>query len=309
MAMTTQPALEGIIPILSMPFRDDDAVDLDALVAQAVWLAETGVDGVGFGFGSEIFRLSERERDEAVTQVAQALDGRLPIVVATSANSTHAAVQRAEAAKGAGGTILMITPPAYVTTTPDDLIAHYATIAERMGLPIIVQDAPGMTGVTMAPELLARIAREIDLVAAVKVESVPPAPKVGAVAAIIGDAATVLGGAGGSDFMHELMRGARGTIPGAAMPELFVAVWRLFDAGKVAEARCLFNRYLPLFALTGRTMDLFLYTQKELLRRRGILPSARMRLPAERIDPDYTRELDAMVSDLGLDELCRQWEV
>jgi 4-hydroxy-tetrahydrodipicolinate synthase len=301
--------VEGIIPILSMPFRDDDAIDLDALVCQAEFLIEAGVDGVGFGYGSEIFRLTDAERDGALTAVSRAIGGRVPIIVATGANSTHATLQRSQAARDAGGDVLMVTPPAYASAGPDELVAHYGALAERVGLPIIVQDAPGMSGVTMSDALLARLAAEIDLVVAIKVETIPPAPKVGAVVARVGSTAAVLGGAGGADFVHELGRGALGTIPGAALPELFVFVWHQFRAGNVAAARACFNRYLPLLALSGRTMDTFLFTQKEILRRRGILPSANMRTPSERLDSAYLTELDAMLADLDLTRLGRRWDI
>ncbi len=301
--------LEGIFPILSMPFLDDDGVDLDSLVAQAEWLSKTGVDGVGFGFGSEIYRLTDAERDTALAAVARALAGRLPIIAATSANSTRATALRSEAARDAGADILMITPPAFVSPTPDDLLTHYATVADRVRLPIIVQDAPGMTAVTMSEDLLVRLAREIDLVVAVKIEALPPAPKVGTVAAHIGDAASVLGGAGGIDFAHELARGAHGTIPGAALPELFVAVYQHARAGRLAEARSIFNRYLPLLALSARTTDTFLFTQKEILRRRGILPTAHMRSPSERLDGAYAGELEAMLNELELANLGPSWDI
>jgi dihydrodipicolinate synthase/N-acetylneuraminate lyase len=125
--------LDGIIPILSMPFHEDDTIDLDRLVAQAEWLTETGVHGVGFGFGSEIFRLTDAERDLALSAVARALAGRLPIIAATSATSTRATLFRSEAARVAGASDLMITPPAFASPTPDDIVAHYRTIAATRG--------------------------------------------------------------------------------------------------------------------------------------------------------------------------------
>jgi 2-keto-3-deoxy-L-arabinonate dehydratase len=301
--------VEGIIPILSMPFREDDAIDLDALVGQAEFLIEAGVDGVGFGYGSEIFRLTDAERDAALSAVSRAVRGRVPIIVATGANSTYAALERSVAARDAGADVLMVTPPAFASAGPDEIVAHYAALAERVGLPIIVQDAPGMTGVTMPDTLLARLAAEIELVVAIKVETIPPAPKVGAVVARVGSTAAVLGGAGGADFVHELGRGAVGTIPGAALPELFVFVWQQFRTGQVAAARACFHRYLPLLALSGRTMDTFLFTQKEILRRRGILPSANMRTPSEQLDAVYLTELDTMLADLDLNSLDRHWDI
>jgi hypothetical protein len=56
-------------------------------------------------------------------------------------------------------------------------------------------------------------------------------------------------------------------------------------------------------------MDTFLFVQKEILRRRGVLPSARMRMPSERIDPIFLTELDAMLADLGIAELGSTWDV
>ena len=301
--------VRGIIPILSMPFHDDDAIDLASLVRQAEFLIGTGVDGVGFGFGSEIYRLTDAERDEALAAVAGTVGGRIPIIAATGTNSTRSAILRGHAARAAGADVLMITPPAMASAGPDEVYAHYAAIAEAVGLPIIVQDAPTMTGVVMPDALLARLASEIELVVAVKVESIPPAPKVGTVAERVGDAAAVLGGAGGIDFVHELQRGGQGTIPGAALPELFVYVWSCFQVGDVAEARRCFNRFLPLLNLTTRSVDQFLYVQKEILRRRGILPSAQLRTPSERIDPVFVGELDQMLADLRISDLGERWEI
>jgi dihydrodipicolinate synthase/N-acetylneuraminate lyase len=301
--------IQGIIPILSMPFHHDDSIDSESLVRQAEFLIGTGVDGIGFGFGSEIYRLTDAERDDALATVAGAVGGRVPIVAATGTNSTRSAVLRGQAAKAAGADVLMITPPAMASAGPAEVYAHYSTIAGEVGLPIIVQDAPTMTGVVLADTLLARLAGEIDLVAAVKVESMPPAPKVGTVAELVGDRAAVLGGAGGIDFVHELQRGGKGTIPGAALSELFVYVWSRFQAGDVVAARRCFNRFLPLLNLTTRSIDQFLFTQKEILYRRGVLLSSRLRTPSEHIDPVFVSELDQMLADLKINALGMHWDV
>jgi len=205
--------------------------------------------------------------------------------------------------------VLMITPPAMASAGPSQVRDHYAGIAEEVGLPIIVQDAPGLSGVSISNELLAELATSIELVASIKIESIPPAPRVGAVAKLVGEHATVLGGAGGIDFMHDLQRGGQGTIPGAAHPELFSYIWSRFKAGDVAEARRCFNRFLPLLALMWRSLDHFLLAQKVVLHRRGVLGTARLRTPSEQIDPEFIAELDQMLSDLGIAELDTHWDV
>jgi 4-hydroxy-tetrahydrodipicolinate synthase len=301
------PRLTGIYPILSMTFHDDDSVDHDSLIAQAEFLIETGVHGIGFGFGSEIYRLTDAERDAALRAVATAVIGRVPIIVATSAHSTAATRERSLAARDAGASILMITPPGMAALQPDQIYAHYETIARDVRMAIIVQDAPSFSGVAMSESLMERLAREIEEVVAVKIEAIPPAPKVGAMVSRVGDSAAVLGGAGGIDFIHELERGASGTIPGAALPELFLSLFHFHEQGRETEARALFNRFAPLAYLTWRSTDSFLFTQKELLRRRGIIPNSRMRAPSEVIEATYMTELDALLSDLGIDQIERTW--
>jgi 4-hydroxy-tetrahydrodipicolinate synthase len=298
---TARPGrLDGIIPILSMPFGDDEVIDVADLTTQIDFLVGLGVQGVGFGFGSEIFRLTEGERDEAVAVAARHIAGRLPVVVGVGANSTWAAIRRAEAARDAGADVLMVTPPAIVQPSAEEIFAYYARIARAVALPIIVQDAPGMVGTQMSPVLLARLAQEIERIVAIKVEALPTAPKVGAVVTLVGDAASVLGGAGGLDFFHELERGASGTIPGAAFPEVFVRVWELHRGGQRDEARRLFNRYLPLLSLSSRDLDTFLVVQKEILRRGNILRTARLRSPCAPPDALLLAELDALLSELDI---------
>jgi 2-keto-3-deoxy-L-arabinonate dehydratase len=295
---TSAIRLEGVIPILSMPFAEDEAIDFQGLADQVEYLVSAGIHGIGLGFGSELFRLTEKERDEAMRFVAGRVAGRLPVVVGVSGGSTRAALDRAAAARQAGADVLMVTPPAPGQPAPDDIVAYYARMSEAIHLPIMVQDAPGMTGVELPASLLVRLATEIERVVAIKVEALPSAPKVGEVVAGVGDRIAVLGGAGGFDFFHELGRGACGTIPGAALPERFVRVWELFRRGERDAARSAFNRFLPLLTLAGRSLDTFLFVQKEILRRQGVLRAAAMRSPWRPPDAELLTELDALLRDL-----------
>ncbi len=300
----TRPApLRGITPILVTPYDADERIAVDDLARQADHLVWTGVSAVGIGFGSDIVRHTDRERDSLVRVVADAVAGRLPVLAACGANSTRAAVGRALDTVAAGATHLMVTPPGAVASpTPDGIAAYYAAIGREAGVPIVVQDAPGFTGTAMSPELLARIAREVPQVCALKIEALPPAPKVGRIAPLDRAGVALLGGAGGIDFWHELRRGADGTVPGVAMAELFVAIQRLHDRGDLDEGRRLFARHLPLIALATRDMDTFFALQLELLHRRGIVRSTRLRSPSGS-DPALIGELDLLLADLGTESL------
>jgi 2-keto-3-deoxy-L-arabinonate dehydratase len=289
-----RPTLEGIVPILSMPFDDEDRIDDQGLVDQVDFLLAFPVAGIGIGFGSEIFRLTDEERDRSVEIVAKTIAGRCPLMVGVGANSIQAVRQRAVAAARAGANLLMVTPPGFVQPSAGQLVEYFGEVRRATGLPLVIQDAPALTGVNMPPELLAAVADGVENVVALKLESQPSALKVESVVKLVPENIVVLGGAGGIDFYHELERGARGSAPSAALPELFVSVWRLYNAGDAAGARTLFNRYLPILSLGSRSLDTFLHLQKEILRRRGILRSARLRQPSERPDPVLMTELDQL---------------
>jgi 4-hydroxy-tetrahydrodipicolinate synthase len=93
---------------------------------------------------------------------------------------------------------------------------------------------------------------------------------------------------------------------GFAYPEALVGIHALFAAGRRAEARTLFYRWLPLIryeAQPGATPGTGVVVRKELLRRRGWIASARVRPPAPALDADTIAELtevhDAVVAAVG----------
>ena len=104
-------------------------------------------------------------------------------------------------------------------------------------------------------------------------------------------------------FLEELDRGSVGTMPGPAIPEVFVQVWDLFGSGRVAEARSMFSRYATLLNLLSQGTGIWAYLYKEVLRLRGVFPSTAtsVRKPATQPDELTYRELRQQVELLGLE--------
>ena len=294
--------LQGVIPVLPMPFDEDGEIEVEELRRVTEFLAGQQVPAIAFGFASDVGRLTDAERDAAVRVVADAAGSAMPVIATVQANSTPALLRRADGALQSGASMLMITPPAGGPFAPEELVAHFDAVAARAGVPLIVQDAPAQSGVEMPVALLARLANELPAVIAVKTEASPTAPRVGALVEALGGSAGVMGGAGGLDFLNELERGASGTLPGAAFPELFVTVFDLHRAGRHDDARALFGRMLPILLLSTRDHETFCYTQRAILRRRGILRHVRTRPPRPPLDPGLERELD-----IAMDHAARAW--
>ena len=306
---TPFPPLRGVIPILVTPFAEDGSVDLAQLDAEIEFLVGVGVNWAGFGFGSESHRLAAEELEEVTARAVASSAGRLGIVGNAEMTSVAAGVEAVRRVRRAGAQLAMLRPSGLDGVGDDELFETVVAVAQGGGLALVVQDAPQSTGVQMSPRLLARLLHEIPGVAAVKVEPPAPAPKMARILEeLSGAPGVIVGGAGGLDYLHELERGAVGTMPGPAYPEIFGAVESLHAAGERREAFRIFSRVLPLMTLCGRDMETFLYVQKHVLVRRGVLRTTHLRRPHRVIDERLSAEVDELMDVLGVLELldhCR----
>jgi 4-hydroxy-tetrahydrodipicolinate synthase len=275
--------LSGVVPILMTPVLENDQLGWDDLRREVDFLLAHGTAAYSFGFGSEVFRLTDAERDAALDVVVERTAGRAHVIASVLAGSTAAAVQRAEVAKAGGAVAIMLPAPVFGVADQEALFRHYATVGAEVDIAIVVQDAPSMSGSELPTELLVRLAQEVPQVVALKIESEPSAPKIGRVAEQLDGEATVLGGGAGLDFLHELQR-----------------VLRLHRQGERQDARREFERLLPLLVLALRSMDTFLFVEKEILRRRGVFTAARLRLPTAAPEPLLIAELDALLREFDL---------
>jgi dihydrodipicolinate synthase/N-acetylneuraminate lyase len=295
------PPLGGTIPIVVTPFRSEGSVDLPQLERQLDFLHGVGVRWVGFGFGSEVPRLEPDELAEMMKHAARYASGRLGIVGNAELTSTRAGVGAVRRVAQTGAHLAMVRPTLAAGIGPEALFEAFAEVAEHGGLPIVVQDAPQNTGVTLPAVTLARLLADVPGVAALKVEPQAPAPKISAIMqALDGRSGTVIGGLGGLDYVHELQRGSAGTMPGPAFPEVFLLAAQQLESGERAEAFRTHARVLPLITLGTRDMDSFLFVQKHLLHRRGVLDTPVLRSPHSSLEARLADEVDELLIDLEL---------
>ena len=289
--------LGGVYPILAMPYDAGGRIDVDVLRAEVEFMVESGVHGVGVALASEVPTLNELERDLALRTVVEQVRGRIRVVMNTGAAGTDLAVHYSRRAEELGADALMILPPPPATTTAAETLHYYQRIATGVRLPIFLQD---VATAPVPPALAARIADVADHPWYLKVEVPPTPPRVAEAVAAAGSRLTVFGGAGGVFFVEELRRGSRGTMPGSAIPEVFVQVWNLFNAGQVDEAQTTFSRYATLLNLLSQGNGIAFYLSKEVLRLRGLFTNTDVRKPATEPDAIAYRELRHQVEVLGL---------
>ena len=152
----------------------------------------------------------------------------------------------------------------------------------------------------MTPEDMAELIAAVPLITTIKLESVPTPLHTAQTLRILAPGPTIMGGMGGVYFLEELRRGARGTMTGFGYPEVLIGIWRHWEAGDRDAATRLYYRYLPILVFEGQA-GVGLSIRKEVLRRRGLIHSARVRAPGPQLDPVIADDLSEVISALDLD--------
>lgn len=291
--------LRGLVPILATPFTANGELDLPSLRRLTEFQLTSGVSGTAvFGMASEGFALTAQERRRILATVVEVVSGAVPVVAGVNATSTVTALEQAREAADGGATTLMVLPPFMVRPSPAQLVDFFGEVAAATDAEVMVQDAPGVTGVAMPVPLVAQISA-LSGVTSVKVEAPPTALKVSGLRAALPDGVAVFGGQNAQFVLDEYARGAVGTMPACEFPDLLGPVLTAWENGEQAKARAEFTRLLPLIVF-GLQPGAAWAVHKEVLVRRGLIATACVRRPASDLDDQARASLDTILDDLEL---------
>lgn len=288
--------LEGVYSVLPTPFTATGDVDDDSLRRVVDLFIGAGVNGVTvLGVTGEVARLDDRERQRVLETVATHVNGRIGVVAGTTAEGTLTCIGYSRAAKAAGATAVMVSPPRMPKLNSEAVVRHYHALAEAVDIDLVVQDYPPISGYAMEPWLLARVAREIPRARTIKLEDPPTPFKTSRILEqTAGLDVRIFGGLGGVFLLEELMAGATGAMTGFAYPEILVRIVKLFRGGQVDEAAEVFYRSVPLMRFEFQE-GIGMAIRKEVLHRRGALTTPATRAPAAALDATTRQALDRVL--------------
>lgn len=285
----------GVIPILATPFGDDEGLDLSAWQRLLEFMVNLQVDGVTIlGVLGESNRLTDEERQTLIEAAGDVVAGRIPIVVGTSATGTRTAVFLSRMAEDLGADAVMVAPTREPVPNDDRIVELYERIAERLSIPIVLQDHPASTEVHLPAGLIARILRSVPSIGCVKEEAVPTAPKIRQLREVFTDRhMPILSGLGALYAPFDLEAGSDGFNTGFAFPEVLQALAAAARDGDWLRVHQLYSRFAALIVFEQQPG---VAIRKELLRRRGVLASARVRHPGATVSAAQSRQLDALLA-------------
>ena len=150
--------LKGSMPALVTPFKDG-AVDFDALKALVDWHIAEGSHGlVPVGTTGESPTLSHEEHEEVVATVVRASSGRVPVVAGAGSNNTVEAIRFLKHAEAVGADAALVVTPYYNKPTQAGLLAHFQTLHDETGIPIVIYNIPGRSAVDMTSATMGQLA-------------------------------------------------------------------------------------------------------------------------------------------------------
>jgi 4-hydroxy-tetrahydrodipicolinate synthase len=157
----------GSIPALVTPFYDGAFAEKHFRDLVDWQIAEGSSALVPCGTTGEAPTLSYDEHYRVISVCIEQAAGRVPVIAGCGSNDTATAVRHMEFAKAEGAAAALVVAPYYNRPSQDGIYAHYAHLAEKSDLPIIVYNVPARTVTDIQPATMARLA-EIPTIVGVK---------------------------------------------------------------------------------------------------------------------------------------------
>ncbi|HHY86645.1 MAG TPA: 4-hydroxy-tetrahydrodipicolinate synthase [Verrucomicrobia bacterium] len=243
-------SFRGVFAAMATPMKPNEDVDYEKLAAFSEYLIDQGLHGlIPLGSTGEYYALDHAERERVLRVVVEAARGRVPVLAGTNAGSTRDVVAFSRQAEELGCDGVMLAPPYYSLPQPDELFEHFRAVNNAIGIPIMLYNYPGRTGVDMSPEFIERLAG-LKNVRYVK-ESTGEMARITELIRRCGDRIGVFCGCD-TIALESLMVGAIGWVGGVAnvLPKVHVRIYELVVREKnFAAAKRLFYQALPTLEL------------------------------------------------------------
>jgi 4-hydroxy-tetrahydrodipicolinate synthase len=244
-----QPLWHGVYPALTTPFTPADELDFPTFEKNMSAQIAAGVHGIVLGGTlGEASSLLNEEKYDLVRFAVEKAAGRVPVIMNIAEQTTRAAVAAAREAQRCGAAGLMLLPPMRYKADDRETLAYFRAVAEATPLPIMIYNNPVDYKILVTLDMFEEMA-QWPTVQAVK-ESTRDVSNVTRMINRFGDRFTLLCGVD-TLALESLLLGAQGWVAGLvdAFPHETVAIYQLAKAGKVEEARRIYQWFMPLLEL------------------------------------------------------------
>ena len=288
--------LHGVHTALITPMKDGEVSygDLENLISKQI---DGNVSGlVPCGTTGESPTLCKDEHLEVIRQTIGMVNGKVPVIAGTGANSTQEALFLTENADQAGADALLIVAPYYNKPSQEGLFAHFSAIAKRTEKPIVLYSIPSRCGIEISTDTVKRLRENHPHICALK-EAGGRSNKVSETVVALDSDFTVLSGDDGLTLPF-MACGAKGVVSVASnlIPQKVVSLVSLALEGKFIDAQKVhlenYNFFTDIFCEPNPVPI------KTLLHLKNVISSAEVRLPLSPASSSNQQLLEKIASDL-----------
>jgi 4-hydroxy-tetrahydrodipicolinate synthase len=150
--------IAGSMVALVTPMDAQGRLDWDSLSKLVDFHLQEGTHAiVAVGTTGESATLDYEEHIKVIEHVVKQVNGRIPVIAGTGANSTREAVELTRNAKQAGADACLLVTPYYNKPTQEGLYQHFKHIAEAVDISQILYNVPGRTACDMLADTVVRL--------------------------------------------------------------------------------------------------------------------------------------------------------
>ncbi len=240
---------KGVMPAVTTKFTEDDKLDLQLFELNLNAQIDAGVTAIILGGTlGEASTLTKVEKNTLLDKAVEVSNNRVPVIMNIAEQTTRGAIKAAARAERHGASGLMMLPPMRYKSTDYETVAYFKAVAESTSLPIMVYNNPVDYGVEVTLDMFEELLK-CDNIEAVK-ESTRDLTNITRLRNRFGDRMAIFCGVD-TIALESLLMGADGWVAGlvCAFPAETVAIYELAKAGRIEEARSIYQWFMPLLEL------------------------------------------------------------
>lgn len=239
--------IRGAFPVLITPMNEAQEIDWDGVKNNVNYFIEQHVAGIIInGSTGEFVSLTKEERMEMAEVVLKEVNGRIPVIVGTAAETTKETIAYTQHAELHGASGALIINSYYCKPKEEEIYFHFKQISDAVNIPIMLYNNPFTSGVDMSTELMLKIGRECENVTYIK-ESSGDIRKARDLIRQADGAFEVF--CGSEDLvMESYLVGATGwvSVAGNIVPRMVTQMYEYVQNGELEKAWEINDRILPL---------------------------------------------------------------
>ena len=152
--------MKGSIVAIVTPMHANGDINFNDLEKLINWHIDNGTNGiVAVGTTGESPTLNFKEHIDVIKKTIEYVQGRIPVIAGTGANSTSEAIDLCKASEDVGAEFSLTVVPYYNKPTQSGLLKHFESIANSSKLKHILYNVPSRTITDLADETTLKLAQ------------------------------------------------------------------------------------------------------------------------------------------------------